>query len=275
MTLDETRQLGIEFERRVQTMIPEKEFLDKLDTDTIYAYLNQYQDKYIHEIYRNLDQIPSGSKLSAHVESVLQSMLCAVEYDDHGEYNKMTNITALDTSIMDTARSITYTLPENFYMYLRSVSKVSSTFSFKRSENSTEAPINILPNQLVSQSEVWKLVETPHNSLRILRYPAAVLSQYKDVNPTITVIYDQYTTIVGIKVLYYKQPAHFDIMTSTPCELPKDAFDDIVTGAVELYVQYVAGAEEKRKKQLQDAQKRAREDQRDSRRSGGNQDEQQ
>lgn len=41
MTLQETRQLGIEFERRVQTMIPEKE-LDKLDTETIYSFLNQY-----------------------------------------------------------------------------------------------------------------------------------------------------------------------------------------------------------------------------------------
>lgn len=75
MTLIETRQLGIEFERRVQTMIPEKEFIDKLDTDTIYSFLNQYQDQYIHEIYRNLDNIQSGSKTSAHVESVLQGML--------------------------------------------------------------------------------------------------------------------------------------------------------------------------------------------------------
>ena len=70
MNIDDTRQLGIEFERRVQTMIPERE-LDKLDTETIYSFLNQYQDKYIHEIYRGLDQIPSGTKLSAHVEAVL------------------------------------------------------------------------------------------------------------------------------------------------------------------------------------------------------------
>lgn len=40
MTLEQTRQLGIEFERRVQTMIPETEFVAKLDTDTIYSYLN-------------------------------------------------------------------------------------------------------------------------------------------------------------------------------------------------------------------------------------------
>ena len=54
MTPEQTRQLGIEFERRIQTMIPERE-LDKLDTETIYSFLNQYQDKYIHDIYRSLD----------------------------------------------------------------------------------------------------------------------------------------------------------------------------------------------------------------------------
>lgn len=273
MTLEETRNLGIEFERRVQTMIPETELTDKLDTETIYSFLNQYQDKYIHEIYRSLDQIPSGTKLSSHVESILQNMLTWAD----GEEVRSSNTPITDPNyidIIDTARSITYSLPENFYMYLRSVSKVSSTFAFKRSDNSTEAPLDILPNQLVSQSDVWKLVETPHNSLRILRYPAAVLSQYEDNKPTLTVIYDQYTTIEGVKVLYYKQPAHFDIMTSTACELPMDAFDDIVSGAVDLYVQYVAGAVERRKQQQAAAQKRAREDQRDARRSGGNQDEQ-
>ena len=273
MTLEETRNLGIEFERRVQTMIPETELTDKLDTETIYSFLNQYQDKYIHEIYRSLDQIPSGTKLSSHVESILQNMLTWADGEEvRSSDTPITDPNYID--IIDTARSITYSLPENFYMYLRSVSKVSSTFAFKRSDNSTEAPLDILPNQLVSQSDVWKLVETPHNSLRILRYPAAVLSQYEDNKPTLTVIYDQYTTIEGVKVLYYKQPAHFDIMTSTACELPMDAFDDIVSGAVDLYVQYVAGAVERRKQQQAAAQKRAREDQRDARRSGGNQDEQ-
>jgi hypothetical protein len=71
MTLEETRNLGIEFERRVQTMMPDTEIAEKLDTETIYSYLNQYQDKYIHDIYRNLDNIQSGTKLSAHIESVL------------------------------------------------------------------------------------------------------------------------------------------------------------------------------------------------------------
>lgn len=272
MTLEETRKLGIEFERRVQTMIPEKEYLDKLDTDTIYAYLNAYQDEYIHQIYRNLDNIPSGSKLSAHVESVLQSLMAAEEISVSDSDNYTEDIQdSSGISIIENGRSVVYKLPENFYMYIRSVSRVSSTYSFRSNDTQT-LPIRVIPNQLMSQSDIWKIIETPHDSLRILRYPAASLGEYKDGYPTLHVIYDQYTTPEGIKVIYYKQPRHFDIMTSTACELPLDAFDDLVTGAVDLYTQYVAGAESRRKQQLQEAQKKAREDQRDARRNNAQED---
>ena len=278
MTIQETRQLGVEFERRIQTLIPETEFSRKMDTETIYSFLNQYQDKYIHDIYRNLDNLQSGTKLQAHIERILQQMLTSVTIQISeasgnytGEYTDYNGV-----PIIDTARSVVYPLPENFYMYVRSVSNVTSTFSFKGGTKAIDKNIRIIPNQLMSQSDVWKLVETPHDSLRILRYPAAVLSEYtpssEDGVPTLTVIYDQYTTPTGVKVLYYKTPQHFDLMTSTPCELPMDAFDDLITGAVDLYIQYAAGAEAKRRQQQEAAQKRAREDQRDSRRSGGNQD---
>ena len=250
MTLEETRQLGIEFERRVQTMIPEREFLDKLDTETIYSFLNQYQDKYIHEIYRNLDKIQSGSKLSSHIESVLQSLYrgTTISVEDAIENNTDNVTDSNGVVIVDTARSIKWQLPDDFYMYIRSVSNVSSTYSFKspkRSDNTKtdtvqSLKIRVLPNEMVSQWDVWRLLETPHDSLRILRYPAAVLDVPNIGKPTITCIYDRYTTVEGIRVLYYKQPAHFDLMTSTPCELPSDAFDDIVTGAVDLYVSYVS-----------------------------------
>jgi hypothetical protein len=55
--------------------------------------------------------------------------------------------------------------------------------------------------------------------------------------------------------MYYAEPQHFDVMTNTPCELPMDVFDDIVTGAVDLYVQYVSGAEANRRRQQEAAQK--------------------
>ncbi len=46
-----------------------------------------------------------------------------------------------------------------------------------------------------------------------------------------------------------------DLFTGMACELPTEAFDDLVTGAVDLYVQYVAGAEA-RKRQMQEQQQK-------------------
>lgn len=265
MTLEETRQLGIEFERRVQTMIPQKEIAEKLDSETIFSFLNQYQDKYVHDIYRNLDAIPSGSKISAHVESVLQALLTdkTISIDDEGVIDNTSSTTSGITdpngiAIADVGRSVVYPLPEQFYLYIRSVSNVSSTFSFKSTSTGNNNTIRIIPNELVSQNDVWKLIETPHDSLRILRRPAAVLSHYNTEKPTLTVIYDQYTTPLGIKVLYYAEPKHFDVLTSTPCELPMDCFDDLVTGAIELYIQYVSGAEANRRRQIEQAQQQQR-----------------
>lgn len=273
MTIEDTRRLGIEFERRVQTMIPDTEFLEKLDTETIYSFLNQYQDKYVHEIYRNLDQIQSGSHLSAHVESVLQSLISEAEMlvanEEDVIENTSTTIQIGEGTIGATGRSVSYKLPKDFYMYIRSVSQVSKTFAFRSNVNTGQEdialPIRVIPNQLTSQSDVWKLIETPHDTLRILRYPAATLGNIhnkltEDDEKVLTVIYDQYTTPVGIKLSYYKQPSHFSLMTNTKCELPLDAFEELVSGAVDLYVQYVAGAEA-RKRQLDEARRQAAKEQ--------------
>lgn len=245
MTLNETRQLGIEFERRIQTMIPEKEF-DKLDTETIYSFLNQYQDRYIHDIYRNLDNIQSGTKLSSHVESVLQTLLKTDELTAAGNSNPI-----------DTPLSIVCELPPDFDMYIRSTSIVSDTYNFK-APNNTNQSLKIIPNQFVSQNDAWKLFETPNNSLRILRQPVAILSKNSD-KYTLTIIHDRYTNIQKVGLTYYAKPTYFDIMTSTECELPIDVFDDIVSGAIDLYIQYVAGAEANKKKQQEQLRKQQNE----------------
>lgn len=267
MTLEETRQLGIEFERRVQTMIPEKELFDKLDTETIYSFLNQYQDKYIHDIYRSLDAIPSGTKISAHVESVLQALLKRewISVEAPHVISAMDNIVDPNgIEVMNTGRSVVYPLDPSFYMYVRSVSKVEKTFSFRSNKNNNNSSIRVLPNELVSQSDAWTLIETPHDTLRILRRPAAILSNtVGDSNgqtegKSLTVIYDQYTWPLGIEILYYREPQHFNLMTSTACELPLDCFDDLVTGALELYIQYVAGAEANRRRQQEAMRQQAK-----------------
>lgn len=82
--------------------------------------------------------------------------------------------------------------------------------------------------------------------------------------PTITIIYDRYTEIEGIKVIYYKQPQYFSLMTSTPCELPMDVFDDIVNGAVQLYLNYSGGYIKEQKEAAKKAREKANKENRQS-----------
>jgi len=42
MTREETRNLGIEFERRLIEIWPDFQIASKLDTDTIYSFLNEF-----------------------------------------------------------------------------------------------------------------------------------------------------------------------------------------------------------------------------------------
>lgn len=232
MNLDETRQLGIEFERRVQTMIPETEIVSKLDTETIYSYLNQYQDKFIHDIYKMLDNIPTPSKPSAYVETILQGLLCITSPDINKAEQKYTIV-----------------LPDNFGLYSNSITLVNDTYSYKKEDRNLSGAI---PNTLISQSKAMELITRPQDNMRIMRQPIAYLSDKR----TLEVLYDRYTTPTGCQLSYYKIPNYMDLFKEKPCELPMDVFDDLVTGAVDLYVQYVAGAEARKRQMNERQQKR-------------------
>lgn len=222
MTLQETRQLGIEFERRVQTMIPEKELVDKLDTETIYSYLNQYQDKLIHELYNSVDRIPT-SNAESYIETLLNSMMVSVE------------LTPSETRPICRCE-----LPTNFGLYIKSYSNVSSTYRYK----STDTPSDgVVPNEIVSVKDVNKIISRPQDSMRILRNPIVWLADDNGLGA----LYDRYTEPQTITVEYYKVPNYMNLMTSTPCELPMEMFETMVSGAVDLYVQYVAGAEARKR----------------------------
>lgn len=229
MTLLETRQLGIEFERRVQIMIPQKEILEKLDSETIYSFLNQYQDKLIHDLYKTVDQIPT-SNTETYIETLLNGM--------------METVTLTPSSTRPICRC---ELPANFGLYIKSYSNVSSSY---RMDGQTGA--GTIPNELISVKDVNKLISRPQDSLRILRSPIVWLADDNGLGA----LYDRYTQPNTILLEYYKVPNYMNPMTSTACELPMEMFEELVSGAVDLYVQYVAGAEANRRRQQEQAQQR-------------------
>lgn len=228
MTPEQTRQLGIEFERRVQTMIPETEFINKLDTETIYSYLNQYQDKLIHDLYRTIDQIPTSNN-ETYIETLLNSMLNRVPL-----------------TLSATRPICRCELPGDFGLYVKSYSDVTSSYRFKDDERTS----GVIPNELISVKDVNKVIQRPQDSMRILRSPLVWLADEHGLGA----MYDRYTEPTQIYLEYYRVPNYMNPLTSTACELPMEMFEQLVSGAVDLYVQYVAGAEA-RKRQLAEQQR--------------------
>ena len=237
MTMAETRQLGIEFERRIQTMIPETEFIAKLDTETIYSYLNQYQDKLIHDLYRTVDQVPVSNN-ETYLETLLNSMMQTEELLPS-----------------DTRPICRCELPSNFGLYIKSYSEVNSSYRFKTEDN-TEG---ILPNELISVKDVNKVIQRPQDSMRILRSPLVWLADENGLGA----LYDRYTDPKKIILEYYRVPKYMDLMTSTACELPMEMFEQLVSGAVDLYVQYAAGAEARKRQMLEQQQRQQKQNNED------------
>ena len=75
MTLEQTRQLGIEFERRIQTILPSTKTVDKIDTEDIYAFLNEYQNQFIKELYITKDRVQPNSNASNRIDDYLKTLI--------------------------------------------------------------------------------------------------------------------------------------------------------------------------------------------------------
>ena len=237
MSLQETRQLGIEFERRVQTMIPETEIVSKLDTDTIYSFLNQYQDKFIRDIYKVMDNIPTPSKPSSYVESIIQDLIVHQKLTVNSKNNQFQ-----------------IKVPDDFGLYIDSTTSVKDSSRYNTYNNGSFNGKGEIPVILMSKTKAQEFITRPQDNMRIMRQPIAFLDG-NDKTEYIKVYHDRYTKPEYFNLSYYRYPKYMKLSPGSECELSSKVFDDLVTGAVDLYVQYVAGAEA-RKRQMQEQQKR-------------------
>ena len=207
MTKAETRQLGIEFERRIQTIDPQFELVNKLDTETIYSYLNEYQDKYVQQLF-----IASAQPIEDR-KQVNKAVLSKIQ-------NALRNVVTLQNYTTEDNK-LSFDLPEGFMSYISSYSTVSSSYNSKAGN---------LRNILISEQDFKYLTDATFDEDRIIRYPLISI-----VGDTLNVCCDKYTALTGINLTYCKKPAWFSILTDKACELPIECFDDIVTGAVETF----------------------------------------
>lgn len=226
MTLAQTRQLGIEVERRLQTAIQALKLEYKIDTEDIYAFLNQFQKQYIDTLYAQGDNSESGSRTAIILEDILRTL------------NAHTILTEEVTSGHYDDNYKVFALPSDYYKYIRSVSNVTGTYK-------TPGQSAKLSNVLLKQPDANKVINQAYDKHRILRNPVVILENGQTAAGTLKVIHDEYTTINGVDLTYIKLPGDFSVLTNTPCQLPYTCFEDLVAGATNLYLSHLTATQPK------------------------------
>ena len=113
MTREQTRQLAVEFERRIIEIYPSFANEEKLDTDTIYSFLSEYVLKYVDGLILAKDKLENGTGPAIKAVEMLKSLV-------RHKNIYTSNISDLDS--MDICTTIQK--PSDYYRYIRSTSSM-------------------------------------------------------------------------------------------------------------------------------------------------------
>lgn len=137
-----------------------------------------------------------------------------------------------------------FELPSDYFMYIRSNSIINRNY---KSDKILSTEVHT-PNASIKQDDVQMVVGSFYNQKGILRNPLVVLESTSSDSPYLKLIHDSYTNIIALDLIYYCQPYAFNVMkyndddmsagaVHSYCELPFSCFDELVDGAVKMYIQ--------------------------------------
>ena len=213
MTHEQTRAMIIEIERRLQTMDPTMQIQNKIETDDIVSFLNQYQNMFIKDVYLSKSKVKNDKRLSSKLNDYLSTLFV---------YKDLTQIDEDDYHTM-------YNIPDTYLSYVDSISTVSNTYT---GDTGTK---NIQNKYIDNIQDVNNIINGNYNLGFIMRKPVIAVSQYNNER-TLTLFHDTYTSIINTNLFYIRTPQPITLDDNSACELPYECFDDLVQGTVDLYV---------------------------------------
>lgn len=222
MTHEETRAMIIEIERRLQTMDPTMQIQNKIETDDIVSFLNQYQNMFIKDVYLSKSKVKDDKRLSSKLNDYLSTLI---------RYSKNLPISDIEfNNNYDTRNNfISYDLPQDYLTYITSLSSIVNNY--------VKNTIGEVKNKYIDNfSDLFNIIGDTNNYGCITRKPIVTTSLPSSSSRKLTLFHDIYTVITGITLFYIKMPEPITLDDNSVCELPYECFDDLVQGTVDLYV---------------------------------------
>lgn len=222
MTHEQTRAMIIEIERRLQTMDPTMQLQDKIETDDIVSFLNQYQNMFIKDVYLSKSNVKNDKRLSSKLNDYLSTLI---------RYSKDLPISDIEFVNEYTTRDnfISYDLPQDYLTYITSLSSIVNNY--------VENTIGEVKNKYIDNfSDLFNIVGNTDNYGCITRKPIVTTSLPSSSDRKLTLFHDIYTVVNDITLFYIKMPEPITLDDNSACELPYECFDDLVQGTVDLYV---------------------------------------
>ena len=209
MTREETRNLGIEFERRLIEIWPDFQIASKLDTDTIYSFLNEFQNKYVQTMYVLQEKVDSQTPQGVKIASIIQTLRKTVDLPIQQYSQYLYNTPTID----------------DFYLYIDSYCKVNRDYKKRTLPSYAARCIHIY------FKDIYKYMPGIGDISRILRNPLVALGE----DNKCYIVHDRHTTMDGFVLDYYAKPPKFNV-GGPDCILPAHCTDELVNGAVEMYI---------------------------------------
>lgn len=236
--------MQMEFERVVQLADPALEVIQKLDSDTIFYFLNLSQERYIKTNFVDKEGLKNNKEWLQKRDDVLKNIVKRAIL-----FNATTGIlaqaepstaiggtTTFPNGTIPSGIAITYDsgivvpLPTDYYFYLRSNSKVTGTYL-------DIVAAKWVPNRVISHSDLENVINSAYNS-PILRKPCVLFEDLK------AVIYkDTYTNIFNVDITYVRKPKKLVLTVANAatetltCELSELTHNEIVDLAVNIFIQ--------------------------------------